>query len=212
MTYSDDFYTPPGSQFEPGDVFSGIPFPSLKFPLTYFRIRSKNPDTATVFDMHKHGNPEGGDSPKCSVDLRTVMLVSHGCEVDRVLRYKEPLDRRHWLAAPILPLSGCSQLTQQRTRDGTQPNRFYLPPSPYTDNEGQYADLRKITPINCRYFLDTTRVCSITEDARKALFSRLGVFFSGYSLYLQPIECPACKTAIDPSQFQIPSSEEADTQ
>lgn len=213
MPYSDDFYVPPGSQLEPGDIFSKIPFPSLKFPLSYFRIRGNDPRSATLFDM-THGEPRPEtDSPKSSVELKTVMLVSHGCEVDRVLRLEQlQTDRRHWLAAPVHPLRDCGQKTQQRTREGTQPNRFYLRPSPYTNGEELCVDLRKITPINCTYFLNSDRICSVTEEARKALFSRLGVFFSGYALYLQPIPCPTCGAEIDPSQFQLSSGEEPDTE
>lgn len=210
MAYSDDFYAPPGSQLEPGDIFSKIPFPSLKYPLTYFRIRGSDPKTATVFDS-EHGEPTPGtDSAKSSLELRTVMLVSHGCEVDRVFRQKEPPERRHWLAAPIGPVSGCKEKTQERTRNGIQPNRFFLRPSEYTNGEELCVDLRKITPINCKYFMDSKRVCSLTDAARKALFSHLGVFFSGYALYLQPVPCPHCGTTFDLADFSVPSYDEED--
>jgi hypothetical protein len=209
MAPSDDFYATPGSQLEPGDIFPKIPLPILKYPLSYFRIRANEPKTATLFDM-EHGDPQAGkDSPKSSVELRAVMLVSHGCEVDRVIR-QEPPERRHWLAAPIHPLKDCSEKTQQRTRDRIQPNRFYLPPSPCTGGQELCVDLRKITPINCKYFLDAERSCAISEVARKALFSLLGVFFSGYALYLQSIPCPNCGAEIDPSRFRVPSGEEPD--
>jgi hypothetical protein len=209
MEFHDDFYAPPGPQFEPGDLFSDIPFPSLKYPLTYFRVQvRKNPSLADVFTVRAQGPPKGGDSPKGSVELRTVMLVSHGCEVDRVIRRGEPPDRRHWLAAPVLPLGECKEGTQARTREGTQPNRFYLRPSSYTSGEELCVDLRKITPINCQYFLDSARICSLTEAARKALFAHLGVFFSGYALHIQPIDCPFCGTPIDATQFVVPSEAE----
>jgi hypothetical protein len=137
------------------------------------------------------------------------MLLSHGCEVDRVLR-REPPDRRHWLAAPIHSLRECGERTQQRTRDRTQPNRFYLPPSPYTENEERCVDLRKITPINAQYFRDSVRVCSLKTEPQKALFAHLGVFFSGYALYITPIACPTCTTEIDASRFRVESGDEPD--
>lgn len=211
MPYQDDFYQPPGPQFEPGDVFLKIPFPSLKYPLTYWRMRPNDPKTAGLFDT-AHDDPRPGtDSPKSSVELKTVMLLSHGCEVDRVLKW-EPPDRRHWLAAPLCLLKGCLEKTRQRTRDRVQPNKFYLPPSPYTDNEEFFVDLRKITPVNCKYFLDATHLCSLTGQAQKALFAQLGVFFSGYALYITPISCPACGTQIDASRFRLDSGDEPDAE
>ncbi|HLW80222.1 MAG TPA: hypothetical protein VKU44_11555, partial [Terriglobia bacterium] len=181
----------------------------------YLRIRhSTDPGIATVFDAAEHGAPQGGDIPKSSVEYKTVMLVSHGCELDRVLVRGEPPERRHWLAAPVHPLSAAREQTQQRTREGGQPNRFYLRPSRYTGEHELCVDLRKITPINCQYFIEAAetsrRVCSLTEQARAALFSHLGVFFSGRALYLQPIPCPHCGNEVDSSQFQVSSGDEPD--
>jgi len=207
MSNGDEFYQPPGQQFEPGDVFVRMPFFSLKYPLSYWRMRQNDPASATLLDRgHSDPRPDT-DSPKTSLDLQTVMLLSHGCEVDRVLRQEPPV-RRHWLGAPIRPLRDCGDRTQERLRARTQPNGFYLPPSQFIGNEELYVDLRKITPITCQYFLDTNRLASLTQQAQKSLFAQLGVFFSGYALYLGPFNCPKCGTEIDASQFRLESVDE----
>jgi hypothetical protein len=209
MPHQDDFYMPPGQQFEPGDIFLSVPFLSLKYPLAYWRMRQNEPQTASLFDS-EHAEPRAStDTPRSSVELRAVILVSHGCEVDRVLR-KENLQRNYWLAAPIHPIKDCGEKTINRIRNRTQPNRFYLPPSPYTDDKELCVDLRKITPINCQYFVDSNRLCSLTEQAQEALFAQLGFFFSGSALYIGPVECPSCGTELDASQFKAESNDEAD--
>lgn len=207
----DDFYTSPGEQFEPGDIFLDLPFVSLKYPLRYWRAQANDPSKATLCDL-EHGEPRPDrDTARSSLERRSMMLLSHGCEIDRVLR-KEPPQRRVWLAAPVLPLADCNPDTQRRTREGNQPNRFYLRPSQYTGADELCVDFRKITPIICQYFIESTRCCSLTENARKFLFSKLGVFFSGYALYLGPIECPVCETPLDISQFLVASAEEPDNE
>lgn len=215
MATEQDYYTSPGSEIEPGDVFLDIPFPALKHPLTLFRINVKEDSkTAFVFSLEET-SVHSGDSPRCSLELRTVMLLSHGCEVERVTRGEDPT-KRHWLAAPILPLSACKEEMRTRVREGRQPNRFYLPGGSFNSGEEMQVDLRKITPINCQYFLEaeeaSKRVTSLTGTARLELHSQLGVFFSGLALYIQAIPCPECGALIDPSQFRIDSDYEADTE
>jgi len=149
---SDSFYTPPGEILEQGDVFLEIPFPVSKFPLQFFRPSIKQKGMAQLYssDDPEPVDPKPGDSLKGTFDFKTVMLVSHGCEVEQVEREKAT-ERRAWLAAPLAVLSECSSAMQQRTRENRQPNKFYLRPSRYDGGEW-YVDLRKITPIQCRYF------------------------------------------------------------
>jgi len=211
MPDEDDFYASPGEQFEPGDIFIRLPFVSLKYPLRYWRAQGNDPNKATLCDL-EHGEPRPNqDTPKSSLEHRSMMLLSHGCEIDRVLKKEDPR-RRVFLAAPVLPLAECNPETQTRTREGNQPNRFYLRPSQYTGESELCVDFRKITPIIAQYFIDSDRTCSLSENARKFLFSKLGVFFSGYALYLGPIECPVCETPFDVSQFLVPSGDEPDNE
>jgi hypothetical protein len=213
MADSNEFYCPPGSEIEPGDVFLDIPFPSFKHPLTFFRVNpNKDPKSAQVFTPEETAL-KTGDSPRGSVELRPVMLLSHGCEVERVLRHENP-QRRQWLAAPIILLDECNDKMKARTREGTQPNRFFLPAAKFLDEKEGQVDLRKITAINCQYFLDADRqgkrILALSEIARLELHIQIGVFFSGLALYVQGISCPECGALIDPTQFQIPSEGEPD--
>ena len=214
MTDQDEFYTSPGSEIEPGDIFLDIFFPALKYPLAYFRINYTKNNKVGHLLTPEESKVQPGDSPRGSVEPRTVMLVSHGCEVERVLR-SEDSTKRHWLAAPVLPLEKCaSEKMKDRVRKGTQPNRFYLPPTDYLRGGEWQVDLRKITPINCQFFVDADvngrRLCSLSETAKLELHSQLGVFFSGLALYIQSIPCPSCGAEIDPTLFQVESGQEPD--
>jgi hypothetical protein len=212
----DGFYLPPGARLEPGDIFFGVPFPALRYPLEYFRPNIKKPKTADMFSP-EDCPPKDGDTARGAFQLKTVMLLSHGCELDGVARDvqsgKTQFEKRYWLVAPILQLSnGTTQKMQERIRASQQYNKFYLPAAVgVLGNEEYYVELRKITPVNVPYIMSAEKNASLTKAATLALHSHLGVFFSGLVLYRQPIHCPTCSTAIDPTQFLIPSSDEEES-
>jgi hypothetical protein len=218
----DGFYLPPGPNFEPGDLFSDLPFPALRHPLEYFRPNTKNPKIAEIFNRNICP-PKAGDTARGAFTPRTLMLLSHGCELDGVKRdvvaKKTSSDKRYWLAAPVLPLSECtSENMRQRTREARQPNKFYLPADDnFLGNAEHFVDLRKITPITVPYFLEAVentkdqggrKIASLTEDARLALQAHLGLFFAGLVLYVQPVACPHCSGPVDPKNFVVPSTDE----
>jgi hypothetical protein len=207
----DSFYTPPGAILEQGDAFVEIPFPASKFPLQFFRPSIKQKGMAALYsaDDPEPVDAKPGDSLKGTFEFKTVMLLSHGCEVEQVERDHGAVERRAWLAAPLAPLAECSAEMQKRTRENRQPNKFYLRPSQYDSSEW-YLDLRKITPVQCRYFYNAKKLFSLTQIAREALWSSLGIFFSGLALYQGPIICPRCQKEIDGSKFVVKSSDDPD--
>jgi hypothetical protein len=209
---ADSFYIPPAAILEQGDVFLEIPFPASKFPLQFFRPSVKQKGMAQLYsaDDPEPVDPKPGDSLKGTFEFKTVMLISHGCEVEQVEREKAT-EKRGWLAAPLAPLSECSPIMQCRTRENRQPNKFYLRPSSYDSTEW-FVDLRKITPVQCRYFYGAKKLFSLTPIARTALWSSLGIFLSGLALYHGPINCPQCQCEIDGSKFVVKSSEDADVE
>jgi hypothetical protein len=207
----EGFYLPPGAQLEPGDIFLEVPFPALRHPLEYFRPSTKTQKTAAIFDQ-TDCSPKDGDTARGPFQLRTVILLSHGCELDAVTRdvaaKKTESARRYWLVAPIQKLSSCVEKMRVRTTEGRQPNKFFLPAAEFLQNEDYFADLRKITPINAPYIMAAKKIASLTKPATTALQAHIGLFFSGLVLYVQPIECPECHTPIDPTRFLVPSQDE----
>jgi hypothetical protein len=157
------------------------------------------------------------------VQLRTVMVLSHGCEMDKVLEGKNNPDKSPWLCAPVddlpdLPakvdLDSIDDPKQKQTvrrilriREGNQPNQFFVPRSEYLACE-MTADLRKITPIPAAYFLKAKKICSLSLSARDDLYAQLGVNFSGLLLYLEKLSCPQCGNQIDPRTFIVPSEDD----
>lgn len=214
------FYLPPGESFEPGDIFSEIHFPALKHPLEFFRAspNPKNKGGATLFVAAEGHEPQAGDTAKGALTKRTVILLNWECEIDAVFRDNKnhgiSLDRRYWLAAPVKPLSGLGERMRDRTLQGKQPNKFLLPPSPAENSPfgdaGQFVDFRLITPITVPYFLQATKIGSLSKPAILSMQAHLGMFFSGLVIYVQPISCPHCNESIDPTLFVASSVEEVD--
>lgn len=207
-----DFYLSPGDRLEPGDIFVEVPFPALRYPLEYFRPSTKTPKSADIFTPDDC-KPKDGDTARGPFQLRVVMLLSHGCELDGVERdvtaKKTEKGRRYWLVAPVQRLlNGTTPRMQERTRAGQQYNKFYLPAVEMLQNEESYVDLRKITPVNAPYIATAKKIASLTKPATLALQAHIGLFFSGLVLYVQPIQCPMCATEIDPTTFLVPSSNE----
>lgn len=218
---NEPFYLPPGPKFEPGDIFSDIPFPALKHPLEFFRAspNPKNKGGATVFAAVDGHQPQAGDTARGAFTKRAVILLSWECEIDSVFRDQEQfgigIERRYWLAAPIKPISALGPKMTERTAQGRQPNKFLLPPDgpdskgPF-GNATQFVDLRQITPITVPYFVEATKIGSLSKPAILSMQAHLGMFFSGLVIYVQPIPCPNCKENIDPTLFVADSVEEAD--
>jgi hypothetical protein len=212
----DGFYLPPGASLEPGDIFSDVPFPALKHPLEWFRAspNQKNPGGATLFKATEGHNPQAGDTARGSFTKRSVILLSHGCELDGVKRDvdagKTKYVNRYWLGAPILPLTDCGPKIQVRTIQGQQPNKFLLPVGGPLGADAYFVDLRKITPITVPYFQEATKLASLSRSAVLSLQAHIGLFFSGLVLYVQPISCPVCEAVIDPAKFIAASVDEED--
>src|SRR5258707_15516189 len=106
---AEDFYQSPGVKLEPGDIFLDIPLPSLKHPLEFFRPSPKDPKSAAIFRPEDSVSPKDGDTVRGPFQKTSVILLSHGCELDGVRRDVEAqrtsFGKRHWLAAPIRELS-----------------------------------------------------------------------------------------------------------
>jgi hypothetical protein len=217
----EPFYLSPGPRFEPGDIFSDIPFPALKYPLEFFRAspNPKNKGGASVFAAAEGQVPQAGDTARGAFTKRIVILLSWECEIDAVFRDEKEvgtrLDRRYWLAAPVKPISDLGPKMSARTAEGTQPNKFLLPPDgpnstgPF-GNAAQFVDLRQITPITVPYFTEGKKIGSISKTAILAMQAHIGMFFSGLVIYVQPIPCPKCGENIDPTMFVTSSADEAD--
>jgi hypothetical protein len=201
----DRFFIEPRSDLWPGDVFMDVPFPLLKYPVRTYRPDAKAAQKqGKVQVFESDGTFKQGDIAHCTYKPERVMLLSHGCEIDNVLR-SNSADRRHWLAAPIEPLSGKQPEMQERIRGGQQPNRFYLPSDPLFEKEETCVDLRRILPLPAQLIVESKRVVGLSEVAVADLHSQLGVFFSGLALYVQQIECPVCATPINPASFKVAS-------
>jgi hypothetical protein len=205
----DAFYAPPGAILEQGDAFLEIPFPVSKFPLQFFRPSLKQKGMASLYSADDPApvDAKPGDSLKGTFEFKTVMLISHGCEIEQVERERGAVERRAWLAALLARLGECGKNMQKRTRENRQPNKFYLQASQYDAIEW-YLDLRKITPVQCRYFYNAKKLFSLTPIAGAALWSSLGIFFSGLALYQGPIMCPGCHEEIDASKFVVKSNDD----
>jgi hypothetical protein len=208
--FDEDFLVSPGALMDSGDIFLEIPFPNMKWPLEAMRPYPKHKiESMGVPYLPVNETALGKDDiVKVTVQRRTIMLLSHGCEVDKIIEYPfDSLKKHHWLCAPIDPLSKCAPDQKLRVLAGTQPNKFYIPADKRISNEEMVVDLRRITPINCTYLIDDKKhnraVCSIGQKYKDDLKAKLLEFFCRIAL-LSHFECPNCKEAIDIRDLIIP--------
>ena len=71
-----------------------------------------------------------------------------------------------------------------------------------------FVDLRRITPVNCSYFLGgkdrkSRAVCTLGPKYKNDLKAKLLEFFTGIAI-LSFFECPNCHEAIDTKDLLIP--------
>lgn len=204
----------PGTEYEPGDVFQDVPFPNLRHPFRRYRLSPKPQEKGRpeIF-VSENGPDKPGDLIHSTFERKLVMLLSHGCELDKVLKLGLNAGRRQWSCAPVEPFkpdSGDKGLAsrQQRIREGTQWNRFYIPSNEFTGTGEFCADLRRITPLPAQFFLDAKKICSLSEEARFDLYAQMGVNQSGLVIYLEPVPCQKCGEKVDPKQFFVPSNDD----
>jgi hypothetical protein len=211
-----DFYVAPGKAIEQGDIYVEIHFSAIRHPFEFFRLRpqkvGKQPaqPTADVFTLEQ-SQLKSGDSPRSPWKKTAMaMFISHGCEVEGTER-DDAIEKRHWLAAPIGKLSQYGYDMQTRIRERTQPNKFFLPPDgEFGFPEEQCADLRYITPIQCKYFTEGEKRCSLSMAAVNDLRSQLGVFFTGLQIWWEPINCAVCGSVVDPADYLVEARNEGD--
>ncbi len=102
----DAYIIPPGSTYEPGDVFEAVPFPNLRHPFKRYRLNTKpkEKNRPEIFDSVE-GDDKPGDIIHSTFERKFVMLLSHGCEIDKVLKLGADPTRRHWSCAPVEPFA-----------------------------------------------------------------------------------------------------------
>jgi len=76
--------------------------------------------------------------------------------------------------------------------------------------EDNCVDLRYITPIQCRYFTEGKRTCSLSIEALADLKSQLGVFFTGLQIWWEPVSCTECGAEINPADYFVETTNDED--
>jgi hypothetical protein len=196
-------------ELSPGDVFPDIPFPLLKYPLRTYRPDEKAKRAGQQQVFASDGKNKPGDIAHCALNKHTVMLLSHGCEVEKTLANPE---RRHLLVAPLEAVENpMSQELQERIRQGRQPNRLFIPSNPLLNSEKDWCvDFRRILPVPAKFLLDSKdyRMSAMGEVGQATLAAQLGVYFSGLAIYVQDVECPHCTGVLRLSDFLVASDED----
>lgn len=213
---ADQYIKPPGSDFEPGDVFSNVPFPNIRHPFRRYRRNPKpqEKNRPEIFTSHE-GDDRPDDLLHTTFIRKHVILLSHGCELDKVLVHGKNPERNQWSCAPLEKLDPDPKNQRhldllERIRNGTQPNRFYVPPNDFLP-EGEHAvDLRRITPLPAQFFIESKKVLSLSKEARLDLYAQMGVNQSGLAIYVQNVDCPHCSKELDLSDFLVESTEDED--
>jgi hypothetical protein len=218
---SEPFFTAVGSLISPGDLLGPLPYTRVPHPLKVARKVARTlpkgfaiqGELREILDPGVHApspafnfDPPGEEILARSPKAMAVFLT-WGSEVDDDKR-GGGLHKKHWLIAPVFPLSDMNQEINDRIsgktfrmadviRGGQSPRFFPLPPLPNEISEGSYVDFRKICPLSASYFEDVPRPFRLSPIALNDFYHQLIWFFTRRKLFFSPIECPKCGEPVD---------------
>jgi hypothetical protein len=155
-----------------GDIYADVPFTAATTPLTFLQY--------TEIGKGKSGWAE---TDKPVVQKKTArmhalsayrprhgVLLSHDCEIDKAR------ERPRLLFAPVAPIADLPEKTRAIV---LAQGHLALAPLPEIPNVGScYADLRGISTIPTEALSGSTRVASMTDNARL----RLGAYMVAFLL------------------------------
>jgi hypothetical protein len=152
---------------------------------------------------------EQGEETLANTRLCKAMFLTWGSEVEgverRVAENGGRVGKRSWLAAPIYRLDSIPEANleedpethervpyRQLIRQGKARDNFYLPPLPDAlATEEHYVELRKITSIGIKFFLDArgSRLASLMPESLNDLYSNLLWSLTRNELFFHPVQC-----------------------
>jgi hypothetical protein len=153
-----------------GDVFSGVPFTTLKEPLTHLAKGSAN--KGDLIWVPTEGADTSAATPKhCLAHYRVGygIVVSHDCAIDK------PNRTTRFLFAPVHPLDTLSPKVQEQVRAQGHMAYMYLPL--IGSMQESCLDLRLVQPIPRDIVASFQRIASLSDEGRERLQSALIVFF-----------------------------------
>jgi hypothetical protein len=182
---SEEFYRDLDACWCQGDIIREVPHIHIKPPLIAVRKETtKSGERFAPFEYHLglsgeegpvNNPPRGsfkiatGDEVLASCQLAFGMILTHGCEIDKDLRYCQ--------VALIRPLSAVPLESQDVIRTNKNLSYCYLPP--YKEIMGEsYVDFRRITTLHPAFLNDSERVVSLTDDAVKYVHTLLFRFWT----------------------------------
>jgi hypothetical protein len=153
-----------------GDIYAGIPFGLPVAPLTHL-AKGNGKKNAVIWTPTPPGQPVPAaetDHALFKYRIGHGVVVSHDCAIDK------PSRTSRILFAPVVPLTGLPQASQEVIRRQAHLANMLIPDVPALGDA--YADLKLITPIPMDLIDAATKVASMTDPARDRLQQALIAF------------------------------------
>ena len=158
------------AELSQGDVFSGVPFTTLKEPLTHLTKGSTG--KGALIWQPSVGADNSSSTPKhCLAHYRIGcgIIVSHDCAIDK------PNRTTRFMFAPVHPLDNLPPSVQEAVRAQSHLAHMYLPAIGGMSESA--LDLRLMQPVPKDLVDSFTRVASLTDAGRERLQTALIAFF-----------------------------------
>lgn len=182
-----DLYEAPGTEISQGDILELLPHISLNKPLLAL---SKEAETIfrAVAEPHPQFNDKDGQDVIATCKRTKAILISHDCEIDKT-------HVQNYLVCPVVPSHRLKPTTQDLLKRNRIYAMLYLPK--YGDTLGEsFVDFNHVTTLNAEFVKNATRILSLSDLGRRALYVQFIRWLSRWEL--REIACPSCGSIFDP--------------
>lgn len=189
---AEELYETPGDEPSQGDIFELLPHSFVEKPLL---MLTREAGVETILRVSSEPlvgfNDKGGQQIVSVCKRQKGLLLTHDCEID-----KAHVSR--WLVCPVVPLVTLSPDTRDRVKRNRIYAMLYLPKYREALPES-FVDFNQITTLSADLVRGTTRLVSLSDVGRKALYAQLIRCLTRWEL--RSLTCPSCQTNIDPSDI-----------
>ncbi len=182
-----DLYETPRTDISQGDILELLPHLSLNRPLL-----ALSKETEIIFkavgEPYPQFNDKDGQDVIATCKRNKAILINHDCDIDKPQIKK-------YLVCPVVPSNRLKPTTQDLLKRNRIYSMLHLPKFGNILTES-FVDFNQITTLDAEYLKDTTRVLSLSDLGRRALYVQFIRWLTRWEL--REIACPDCGATFDP--------------
>ena len=185
---AEELYESPRGEISQGDILELLPHVYLDKPLLALAK-----ETETILrcsgEPFPHFDDKNGQQIVASCKRQRAILLSHDCEIDKK-------HVKGWLTCPVVPLVSLAPENRDRVKRNRIYAMLYLPRYRDVVHES-FVDFNQITTLDAGYIKTATRLVSLSDMGRRALYAQFIRWLTRWEL--RDISCPSCRVAFNPS-------------